>query len=242
MEGMIIEKLLEHLMKTLNDFTHPISISSDFLWRITSSFVELKITKTVFLSGWEKVVPLLEGSRQIGRTQVRLHENQIMFRNMSIIRNRFLNSGFELSAWVSTKTMQRPLPRNDSANSQNHEINPFGTLEAALSCLWILTPISATVSLLLVSVGITTNQWLHTSEKMANPAFNGTGDKEYLTKLTVSGLWVFCFTNREYNAILHDTIFLIWQNIPLLFSFIMSKCRVLVISIFLWFFTVFSNI
>lgn len=94
--------------------------------------------------------------------------------------------------------MQRSDPRNTSTGSSNDEFNPFGTLEATLSCLWISTPISATIALVLVTVGLTTNQWLHTSEKMANPAYNGTGDKEYLSKLTVSGLWIFCFTNREY--------------------------------------------
>lgn len=93
--------------------------------------------------------------------------------------------------------MQRSDPRNSPSNNSNEEFNPLGTLEATLSCLWISTPISATVALVLITVGITTNQWLHTSEKMGNPAYNGTGDKEYLTKLTVSGLWIFCFTNRK---------------------------------------------
>lgn len=93
--------------------------------------------------------------------------------------------------------MQRSVPRNVSTGSANEDFNPLGSIEATLSCLWISTPISATISLVLVMVGISTNQWLHTSEKMGNPAYNGTGDKEYLTKFTVSGLWVFCFTNRK---------------------------------------------
>lgn len=70
-------------------------------------------------------------------------------------------------------------------------------LDATVTCLWILTPLSATVSAVIVLVAITTNQWLHTEEKMSNPAYNGTGDKDYLTKLTVSGLWKICSTNRK---------------------------------------------
>ncbi|KAK7870812.1 hypothetical protein R5R35_005472 [Gryllus longicercus] len=42
---------------------------------------------------------------------------------------------------------------------------------------------------------MTTNQWLHTEEKMANSNYNGTGDREYLSKYTVSGLWTLCYTN-----------------------------------------------
>ncbi|CAH1186966.1 unnamed protein product [Phyllotreta striolata] len=88
--------------------------------------------------------------------------------------------------------MQRPLSR---AAASEEEASVLNTLEATLSCLWILTPLSATLSLVLVVTGLGTNQWLHTSEKMPNPAYNGTGEKEYLPKLTVSGLWTFCYTN-----------------------------------------------
>ncbi|XP_056640528.1 voltage-dependent calcium channel gamma-5 subunit [Diorhabda sublineata] len=90
--------------------------------------------------------------------------------------------------------MQRPLSRAAEASS-DEEVNVLGSLEATLSCLWIFTPLSATFSLIFITVGISTNQWLHTSEKMPNPAYNGTGEKDYLPKLTVSGLWTFCFTN-----------------------------------------------
>lgn len=93
--------------------------------------------------------------------------------------------------------MQRPPPRNTVPVSPDEDVNPLSALEATLSCLWVLTPLSATISLGLVAVGVTTNQWLHTTEKMPNPSYNGTGEKDYLSKLTVSGLWVFCFTNRK---------------------------------------------
>nr|CAI5868090.1 unnamed protein product [Callosobruchus analis] len=88
--------------------------------------------------------------------------------------------------------MQRPASRNSEGEGEE---NPLGGLEATVSCLWVLTPLSATVSLVLVAVGMATNQWLHTTEKMSNPHYNGTGEMEYLAKVTVSGLWMFCFTN-----------------------------------------------
>lgn len=34
---------------------------------------------------------------------------------------------------------------------------------------------------------------------MNNPNYNGTGEKDYLSKYTVSGLWTLCYTNREYR-------------------------------------------
>ncbi|XP_074040941.1 stargazin-like protein [Leptinotarsa decemlineata] len=90
----------------------------------------------------------------------------------------------------------RPVHPYDDGNS-------LKILEATLSFLWLATPFSATVSLILVAVAIATNQWLHTSEKMPNPTYNGTGEMDFLSKLTVSGLWIFCFTNpgeREYHC------------------------------------------
>nr|CAH7749414.1 unnamed protein product [Callosobruchus chinensis] len=67
--------------------------------------------------------------------------------------------------------MQRPVSRNSEGEGEE---NPLGGLEATVSCLWVLTPWSATVSLVLVAVGMATNQWLHTTEKMSNPHYNGT--------------------------------------------------------------------
>ncbi|KAJ8871998.1 hypothetical protein PR048_028338 [Dryococelus australis] len=85
------------------------------------------------------------------------------------------------------------MPRADS--SAPHDQPPH--LECAVTCLWLLTPLTATLSLVILCVAMTTNQWLHTEEKMANPGYNGTGEKDYLSKITVSGLWTLCFSNRE---------------------------------------------
>lgn len=95
--------------------------------------------------------------------------------------------------------MQRAVPRNVGAHTPPSDEDPdhMGPLEAILSILWILTPLTATVSVLAVLVAILTNQWLHTEEKMNNPSYNGTGEKDYLSKMTVSGLWMLCFTNRK---------------------------------------------
>lgn len=108
--------------------------------------------------------------------------------------------------------MQRPISRNAGSPSPENEENPLAGLEAFLSCLWIWTPLSATFSLTLIAVGMVTNQWLHTTEKMPNPAYNGTGEKDYLSKLTVSGLWVFCFTNRKYPIKISILLVVIKRN------------------------------
>lgn len=94
------------------------------------------------------------------------------------------------------------MPRGSSppappAAASNHPHNPH--LDVAVTCLWILTPLSATLSLVIVCIAMTTNHWLHTEEKMNNPNYNGTGEKDYLSKYTVSGLWTLCYTNREYR-------------------------------------------
>jgi len=91
------------------------------------------------------------------------------------------------------------MPRGSSppappAAASNHPHNPH--LDVAVTCLWILTPLSATLSLVIVCIAMTTNHWLHTEEKMNNPNYNGTGDKDYLSKYTVSGLWTLCYTNH----------------------------------------------
>lgn len=95
--------------------------------------------------------------------------------------------------------MQRALTRNESSSASNEDTSHLDPQDAAMSCLWFLTPISATVSFLVVIVAMLTNQWLHTEEKMNNPSYNGTGDKDYLSKMTISGLWMLCFTNRKLN-------------------------------------------
>ncbi|KAI4456798.1 voltage-dependent calcium channel gamma subunit [Holotrichia oblita] len=94
--------------------------------------------------------------------------------------------------------MQRAaVSRSPGPSDPGEDANHLGPIEAALSCLWILTPLAATVSLLVVLVAMLTNQWLHTEEKMHNPSYNGTGDRDYLSKLTISGLWMLCFTNHR---------------------------------------------
>lgn len=93
----------------------------------------------------------------------------------------------------------------------------MGTLEAILSVLWVLTPLTATVSVFAVLVAIVTNQWLHTEEKMNNPSYNGTGEKDYLSKMTVSGLWMLCFTNREYMRVHFPLLLLLVRGFSLLY-------------------------
>lgn len=88
-------------------------------------------------------------------------------------------------AWRRDGAAWRVMPRPQQSDS-------------AVVCLWVLTPVAATLALVVVCVAVTTNQWLHTEEKMTNPGYNGTGERDYLSKHTVSGLWTLCFTNREY--------------------------------------------
>lgn len=73
-----------------------------------------------------------------------------------------------------------------------------GGREAAVTCLWVVTPLTASLSLVIVTVAVTTNHWLITEESMLNPHYNGTGDRDYLPKHTISGLFILCYNNREY--------------------------------------------
>ncbi|KAF4521849.1 hypothetical protein B566_EDAN003723 [Ephemera danica] len=68
-------------------------------------------------------------------------------------------------------------------------------LDLAVSALWLLTPLTATLSLVIMCVAMGTNQWLHSEERMPNSNYNGTGERTYLSKHTVSGLWTLCYTN-----------------------------------------------
>ncbi|KAF5285890.1 hypothetical protein FQA39_LY04351 [Lamprigera yunnana] len=95
--------------------------------------------------------------------------------------------------------MQRALTRNPpTTTTPSEDTNHLGSTDVAISCLWVLTPLAATVSILVVLVAMLTNQWLHTEEKMNNLSYNGTGEKDYLSKCTISGLWMLCFTNRTW--------------------------------------------
>lgn len=76
-----------------------------------------------------------------------------------------------------------------------------GGREAAVTCLWVVTPLTASLSLVIVTVAVTTNHWLITEESMLNPYYNGTGDRDYLPKHTISGLFILCYNNREYLTI-----------------------------------------
>lgn len=118
--------------------------------------------------------------------------NTLSPRSQNLCRISNLNSSFGASATSSTVLAV------DSSQALAH-LPSSAELDATVTCLWILTPLTATVSAVIVLVAITTNQWLHTEEKMSNPSYNGTGDKDYLSKLTVSGLWKLCYTNRKLN-------------------------------------------
>lgn len=73
-------------------------------------------------------------------------------------------------------------------------------LKTKLDVFWLLVPVLSTISVASVVVSVCTNGWLHTMERMPNPLYNGTGDMEFLSKRTVSGLWTYCFTNRKLTA------------------------------------------
>ncbi|XP_018496766.1 voltage-dependent calcium channel gamma-5 subunit [Galendromus occidentalis] len=61
--------------------------------------------------------------------------------------------------------------------------------------LRLLTPLTALGSLVAQGVALFTDRWLQSEELMPNPRYNGTGDKEYLSKFTISGLWKICFND-----------------------------------------------
>lgn len=63
--------------------------------------------------------------------------------------------------------------------------------------LRLLTPLTALGSLVAQGVALFTDRWLQSEELMPNPRYNGTGDKEYLSKFTFSGLWKLCYNDRK---------------------------------------------
>ncbi|KAF7265704.1 hypothetical protein GWI33_020787 [Rhynchophorus ferrugineus] len=83
---------------------------------------------------------------------------------------------------------------NADASDEEFVINP---LKTKLDVLWLFVPLMSTVSIASVAVSVSTSGWLHTTERMLNPTYNGTGtmENEYLFKKTVSGLWSYCYTN-----------------------------------------------
>ncbi|GFT30008.1 hypothetical protein NPIL_223081, partial [Nephila pilipes] len=70
-------------------------------------------------------------------------------------------------------------------------------IRASLNLLRALTLIAASVALAAQAIAICSNAWLYSIELMPNPRYNGTGDREYLSKHTVSGLWRLCYNDRE---------------------------------------------
>ncbi|KAF8793217.1 hypothetical protein HNY73_004727 [Argiope bruennichi] len=68
-------------------------------------------------------------------------------------------------------------------------------IRASLSLLRALTLIAASVALAAQAIAICSNAWLYSIELMPNPRYNGTGDREHLSKHTVSGLWRLCYND-----------------------------------------------
>ncbi|KAK7604427.1 hypothetical protein V9T40_005613 [Parthenolecanium corni] len=61
-----------------------------------------------------------------------------------------------------------------------------------ISFLWILTPISSTISVIIVWVAMATSDWIRTQERILNSHYNGTTDQKYVLKMTYSGIWEIC--------------------------------------------------
>ena len=72
-------------------------------------------------------------------------------------------------------------------------------LDTGIRVLRLVTPISAAIAFITITIGLVTSAWLFSEEKIANPKFIRTGDPEleFLSKFTTSGLWTLCYTNRE---------------------------------------------
>ncbi|XKL64665.1 hypothetical protein PGB90_004751 [Kerria lacca] len=61
-----------------------------------------------------------------------------------------------------------------------------------ISFLWILTPISSTISVIIVWVAMATSDWIRTQERIVNAHYNGTTDQKFILKMTYSGIWEIC--------------------------------------------------
>ncbi|XP_076366112.1 uncharacterized protein LOC143255010 isoform X1 [Tachypleus tridentatus] len=64
--------------------------------------------------------------------------------------------------------------------------------------LRVLTPLTVIMSLVAHGIVLCSNAWIHTEELMQNPLYNGTGDREFLSKFTVSGLWRLCYNDLSF--------------------------------------------
>ncbi|KAL3174595.1 hypothetical protein MRX96_001050 [Rhipicephalus microplus] len=56
----------------------------------------------------------------------------------------------------------------------------------SVRALRVLTPASALASLVANAIALCSNSWLHSTELMPNPSYNGSGDREQLAKNTES--------------------------------------------------------
>ncbi|XP_013781412.2 voltage-dependent calcium channel gamma-5 subunit-like isoform X2 [Limulus polyphemus] len=65
--------------------------------------------------------------------------------------------------------------------------------------LRVLTPLTAVMSLVAQGIMLCSNAWIHTEELIQNPLYNGTGDTEFLSKYTISGLWRLCYNDPGKN-------------------------------------------
>ncbi|XP_037570766.1 voltage-dependent calcium channel gamma-7 subunit [Dermacentor silvarum] len=77
----------------------------------------------------------------------------------------------------------------------------------SVRALRVLTPASALASLVANAIALCSNSWLHSTELMPNPSYNGSGDREQLAKNTVSGLWKICFNEpgkSDMNCVMID--------------------------------------
>lgn len=61
-----------------------------------------------------------------------------------------------------------------------------------ISFLWVLTPISSTISVIIVWVAMATSDWIRTQERILNSQYNGSADNKYILKMTYSGIWEIC--------------------------------------------------
>ncbi|XP_065206043.1 voltage-dependent calcium channel gamma-5 subunit isoform X2 [Planococcus citri] len=61
-----------------------------------------------------------------------------------------------------------------------------------ISFLWVLTPISSTISVIIVWVAMATSDWIRTQERILNLHYNGSADNKYILKMTYSGIWEIC--------------------------------------------------
>ncbi|XP_076366113.1 uncharacterized protein LOC143255010 isoform X2 [Tachypleus tridentatus] len=83
--------------------------------------------------------------------------------------------------------------------------------------LRVLTPLTVIMSLVAHGIVLCSNAWIHTEELMQNPLYNGTGDREFLSKFTVSGLWRLCYNDHgphKRNSLNLICALFSWSTLP----------------------------